>query len=317
MPDLNLLRVLAVVVDEGSATRAAVRLNVTQSAVSNSLARLRELFGDPLMTRRGRGLAPTPLATSLLEQLGPALLRMEEVVRAHRSFDPRTSTRRFTLACTDAHHFHDVPRLVEAFERRLPQAALRIVSPDVVAAGDPRSADAIDATLIPAFGVPSGQPHESVYEEGFGWVVRREHPSVGERVDLDDLRRLRHVDTLVAAGRGGVGHEFAAKTFAPLGLVRDIVLSVPTFSAAALAVARSDGITGLPQTLAEILCTLLPLRIVQTPFPAITFPMCLTWSERSDGDPGARFFRALVRSTLRRERAPSGAVPRKRRGGAR
>lgn len=306
--DLNLLRVLAIVLEEGSATRAAARLHVTQSAVSNALARLREMFGDPLMTRKGRGLAPSPLATSLLAQLGPALRRVEDVVRVHRSFDPRTSTRRFTLGCTDAHHFHDVPRLLEAFERRMPRASLHIVSPDTIAA---RSAEAIDATLIPAFGVAPGVPHAPVYAEGFAWVVRRDHPRVGESVDLDDLRRLRHVDTLIADGRGGVGHEFATRAFARLGLVRDIVSSVPTFSAAALAVARSDAITGLPRTLAEILCTLLPLRIVGTPFPAVTFPMCLTWPEVADADPGARCFRALVLETLRRDDAPP---PARRRG---
>src|SRR5690606_8352979 len=132
--DLNLFRVLAIVLEVGSATRAAARLHVTQSAVSNALARLREMFGDPLMTLKRRGLARMLLASRLLAQLGPALRGDEDVVRVHRSFDPRTSSRRYTLGCTDAHHFHDVPRLLEAFERRMPRASLHIVSPDTIAA---------------------------------------------------------------------------------------------------------------------------------------------------------------------------------------
>src|SRR6187399_20424 len=106
--DLNLFLVLHSVLVEGSVTRAARKLSVTQSAVSNALARLRELLGDPLFVRHGRGLVPTPRA----EALAPVMRRaMEELQTAldGSDFVPETSTRRFTLCWSDAQTIAHLP----------------------------------------------------------------------------------------------------------------------------------------------------------------------------------------------------------------
>lgn len=298
--DLNLLRVLNIVLESGGATEAARRLHVTQSAVSNSLARLREMFKDPLLTRVGKGLAPTPLAKSLMPLLAGAIHQVGRAVQSHMTFDPATAMRRFTLGCTDAHHFHDVPRIAALFSRKLPNSELRIVSPDFMESSDGLASGEIDAALFPRPAVPHGQPFEELYSEGFAFVVRRNHPGVGKRLTVAQFNALRHIDTLVVQGRGGVGHRIAGEAFAHLGIVRNIALSVPTFSAAAMAAARSDYVAGLPDSLAEILCGLLPLRRVHVPLPPFALPMCLTWHARSDSDPGCRFFRSVVVGALKR-----------------
>src|SRR6185312_1625580 len=95
--DLNLLLVLHAVLDEGSATRAAKRLNVTQSAVSNALARLRALLGDPLVVRSGKGLVPTPRGAELAPELAAVMARLESALD-RGVFVPGASTRTFTLA---------------------------------------------------------------------------------------------------------------------------------------------------------------------------------------------------------------------------
>src|SRR5581483_10445513 len=123
--DLNLFLVLHAVLEERSATRAAARLHVTQSAVSNALARLRQLLGDPLVVRHGRGLVPTPRA----EQLAPLL---------------RDVADRFTMALADSHQATEASRIAQAFTRRLPQAKLRVVSADYLAATNGLSSGDID-----------------------------------------------------------------------------------------------------------------------------------------------------------------------------
>jgi DNA-binding transcriptional LysR family regulator len=306
--DLNLLRVLDTVLREGGATKAARRLHVTQSAISNSLARLRDLFGDPLAVRDGKGLAPTPLARRLMPHLSAALAQVEEAVKAQLAFDPLTSRRRFTLACTDAHHFHDVPRIAERFARAFPRAGLRIVSPDFLDSTDGLGTGEIDAALMPRPGVPDGQPCAELYDEGFAFVVRKGHPTAGKVLTAERFNRLRHVDTLIVQGRGGIGHKIAGDAFSRLGLVRDVALSVPSFGAAALAAARSDLIAGIPARLADILCRILPLRKVRGPWPAPVFPMALTWDARTDADPGSRAFRAVVIGALQ----GTGSAPEKR-----
>src|SRR4029079_1458657 len=100
--DLNLFLVLHAVLEERSATRAARRLHVTQSAVSNALARLRQLLGDPLVVRNGRGLAPTLRAGELQPLLQEVAARLERAMD-RRGFVPEESTRTFTIALADNH----------------------------------------------------------------------------------------------------------------------------------------------------------------------------------------------------------------------
>src|SRR6516225_532896 len=101
--DLNLFVVLHVVLEERSATRAARRLHVTQSAVSNAIARLRSVLADPLVVRSGRGLAPTPRAEELRPFVAQAIAQLQAAVDRGAAFVPEASERRFTLALTDNH----------------------------------------------------------------------------------------------------------------------------------------------------------------------------------------------------------------------
>src|SRR5450755_3878191 len=128
--DLNLFVVLHAVLEERSATRAARRLNVTQSAVSNALGRLRAALGDPLVVRSGRGLVPTPRATEVAPVVAQAIAHLQTVVDRGRGFDPSESTRTFTVAAADNHQTSEAPRIATAFVKGLPRAALRMVSAD-------------------------------------------------------------------------------------------------------------------------------------------------------------------------------------------
>src|SRR5215471_12294499 len=118
--DLNLFVVLHAVLEEQSATRAAKRLNVTQSAVSNALARLRTVLGDPLFVRRGRGLVPTPRAEELAPILAQAMGHLERAVDQGQAFVPEASTRTFTLAAADNHQTSEGARIAEAFAKKVP-----------------------------------------------------------------------------------------------------------------------------------------------------------------------------------------------------
>jgi len=111
--DLNLFLVLHAVLEERSATKAAARLHVTQSAVSNALGRLRQLLGDPLVVRHGRGFVPTPRA----EQLAPLLRDVADrlaVAFDRGGFVAEESTRTFTIALADSHQACEGPRIAQA-----------------------------------------------------------------------------------------------------------------------------------------------------------------------------------------------------------
>ena len=127
--DLNLLLTLDAVLSEGSVARAALRLHVTPSAVSNALARLRSLLDDPLLVRSGRGVVPTPRSM----ELAPVIKRMlSEVERAlcTEGFNPATTTRRFTVAVSDAGQISWLPRFGRFMSAEMPRASLRVIGID-------------------------------------------------------------------------------------------------------------------------------------------------------------------------------------------
>lgn len=294
--DLNLFLVLDAVLTEGSATAAARRLHVSQSAVSNALARLREIVGDPLLVRSGRGLVPTPVAVELAPRIALALGELRAALSRERGFDPATSARCFTIALTDNQEVSDLPRIVARFEQRLPRASLRVVTVERLLSSDGLAAGLVDVALAPAAVIGPGLLQAPLYAEAGVLVVRRGNRKVGRRLDRAAFEATPYVDVQVL--EGSTGQRLAREALARAGLTQRIVLTVPHFMAAAVAVSRTDWMTGLPRRLAAALTRHLGLRAVTAPVEPPRFPLALHWHMRTDGDPGARYFRALVITAL-------------------
>ena len=119
--DLNLLKVFEALMTEGSVTRAANALCMTQPAVSNALARLRDSLDDPLFVRAGNGVIPTQRAAVLWSELGEALDRMRGALDAE-AFDPARATMEFSLSMSD-YIAGIVPPLFGRLEQSAPQRA--------------------------------------------------------------------------------------------------------------------------------------------------------------------------------------------------
>ena len=290
--DVNLLVVLDAVLDERSVARAARRLHVTPSAVSNSLARLRALLGDPLVIRSGRGVVPTPRALALAPALAQALRALAQVVDGD-GFDPATTQRQFTLAVADAGQVVRLPAIAAAMAAQMPRARLRVVGIDTMVATGGLAGTAVDAAIGVAEKMP-GNHAQPLYEERTVLVARREHPA-GPRVSKQALAGLRHVDVHVTPGLGDAAITAA---FAALGIPREVALVVPTFAAAAAVIAATDLVGSLPASVVEMLGPRLGLRTVASPVPAMTHPMHLVWHERTHRDPAQQAFRALVLRSL-------------------
>lgn len=295
--DLNLLAVLHTVLVERNVARAAARLHVTPSAVSNSLARLRDLLGDPLLTRQGRGLVPTPRALELEPVLSRALNELERAVRG-ATFDAASCNRVFTLAAADVVQLAWVPRLASAMASALPNAGLRVVGIDaLVSLGDLASPE-IDVHVGVA-GKGPGLHAETLREEPSLLVARRGHPAAARKLTARALGELRHVRVEMVPGKG-FKDPFAA-AFARAGVQRTVALSVPTFSAAAEVVARTDYVTMIPAPLFAARATPLGLRELRVALPTHVTRFSLSWHERTHEDPAARAFRELVRKAVHEE----------------
>ncbi len=292
--DLNLLLVLHAVLTERSVARAAARLHVTPSAVSNALARLRAALGDRLVTRVGRGIAPTPRALELAPALARTLGELERAVAGVR-FDPAHTTRTYTLGIAEPGQLAWLPRITARLRVAMPRARLRVVSIDsMLALGDLASPEVDLHVGVPATG--PGIHAEPLTRERTVLVARRRHPAAGKRLSPTALGALAHVVVQLLPGRGLRDHATAAYDRA--GIARDVVVAVPSFTAAAAIAAGTELVATIPQSILATHGRRLGLVALRTPLPETSVPIALCWHERTDDDPAARALRELVRAAI-------------------
>jgi DNA-binding transcriptional LysR family regulator len=295
--DLNLFRVFQAVLEEGSTVRAAKRLSVTQSAVSNALARLRHAVGDPLFVRSGRGLVPTPRAEEMRPAVTEALCKLDGVLGD--SFDPKTTTRSFAIAGSDHHQAADIPRLARSFMKRMPKAQLHVVSVDYLLSSDGLANGTVDAVIAPDGSAGPGLHSTPLFRESSGLYVRAGHPALGPRLSLKDLEGLGHIDVHLTLGKAGDTNRAVSSKLMELGFARRIDVITPSFGTAAMIAAATDCVAWLPTHAARLYQRLLGLRELRSVLPAFNVGCSLLWHQRTVADPGAAYFRDVVVRTLR------------------
>ncbi|HTJ81863.1 MAG TPA: LysR family transcriptional regulator [Polyangiaceae bacterium] len=291
--DLNLLLVLETVLAERSVVRAAHRLRVTPSAISNALARLRAHLGDPLIARKGRGIVPTPRALELAPILSRTLAEIDQALHG-AAFDPATSTRSFSLAVADAGQLVRIPGLARLMAVEMPHARLRVLGIDSLVSLGGLSGTEVDV----AIGVDERGPGvhlEALFDEPTALVARRDHPVARRRLSKAKLESLRHVAVEMAPGKGF--RDATRAVYARAGIARDAAITVPTFHAAAAIVAGTDYVATLPRSLVEVLAPKWDLVTIG-PTPPHVVTMYLRWHDRTHADAAMIAFRALVRRAV-------------------
>lgn len=293
--DLNLLLVVATVLEERSATRAAQRLHVTQSAVSNALKRARVLFGDPLVVREARGLTPSPRAAELLPALRGWLEEARRLVANAAAFDPNTSTRRFTIACADAVAIALLEPILALLRRRAPRASLRLLTLERLLAEDALARGDADLLIgIPPV-LPPGHAASLVYREPLMCIVRRDDRRVTKRLGLDLYASLPHVELALF----GAVDEAVDRALARRGRAREVAVTLPHFATVPLAVLAIGGVATVGARLARAFASWMPLRVLAPPVRLAPIEIRQVWHRRSDADPAAVFLRGLVEAAGR------------------
>ena len=306
--DLNLLVVLETVLAEQSVARAARRLHVTPSAVSNALARLRVALNDPLVVRNGRGIVPTPRAAALAPALRRALEDLGCAIQGE-GLDPSSTTRQFTLAIADAAQLVQAPRLASDFAKEMPRARLRVVGIDTLLSSGGLSGTEVDLAVAALEDKTPGVHTKALYKEHAALVARLEHPLADATVSKRLLGELRHVEVQTAPGRGYRG---LASAYAQQGIDRDVALVVPSFTAAAAIVAATDFVATLPESFVARFGEAFGVTKLAVSAPRLSVAIKLAWHERTAHDPLMRVFREIVETAVRGSRASKqagGVVP--------
>lgn len=294
--DLNLLVVLEAILQEHSATRAAARLHVTQSAISSALRRLRELFGDPLMVRTRHGFVPTQRALQLAPELERVLAGARALL-APAERDPSRVPRTFSVAATDAISVVIIPRLLPAMRRHMPLARLRLITVEQAFATDGLARGEVDLLIGIPPTLPAGCSYEPLYEDEIVCVTRADHPAFrrSKRLTLDLYTSLPHVGVALF----GTPDDRVDRALARIARTRKIALTVPHFSSIPYAVAHSDCVAILGRRLAQVYAKPFGLRIHTPPVPLPQLTVQQIWHNRSTHDPGLLRLRELLRASTR------------------
>lgn len=281
--DLNLLVSLNILIEEANVTRAAARLGVSQPGLSAQLARLRELFGDPLLvpSETGRGMLPTVRALELREPLYAALKDLETVLRRPSKFDPRSDTRTFSIAASDNATIVLGLALIERLRSSAGpgiRVAFQNIRNDLIGAQLERGD--IDILIGSEKIVPTAMKARKLYDERFMHVQRKGHPRGMAQLDLDTYCSLEQV---LISTSGGSFYGFIDEQLEKLGYRSNVVLSVHQFMLAPMIVECTDIVATIPERLAKRFAD--KLDIFELPFAAQGFSLYAAWHPRSQADP--------------------------------
>ncbi|MNF59884.1 Nodulation protein D 2 [compost metagenome] len=266
--DLNLLRILDVLLREQNVSRAAERLALSQPTVSNALARLRELLEDPLLVRIGRRMQPTPKALALEGPIRSALQQIEQTLNVGESFDPRLSRQTFRIAMTDFVEQLCMPELLRHLQDSAPNLRLDITPLAPSLPVDALDRGELDLVLGRFEEIPARFARHHWRSETLQVAVRQGHPLVNDALDLETFLRLRHLWVHGGQTRGMVDQWLGEQ-----GLARQIVYTTPNYLQAAHLVVASDLCVVLPTQLARYFATLLPLQLYDLPFALEAFEL--------------------------------------------
>ena len=291
--DLNLLLVLDAVLAEQSVAGAAKRLHVTPPAVSNALVRLRDALGDPIVTRSGRGIVPTPWALKLGPAIRGALAEIDAAIHGN-AFDPVTADPRITLALADAGQLARLPKIAARLARAMPRATLRVVHVDTMVALGGVAGTEVDVAIGVTHPAP-GLHRKKIYDERSVVIVRRGHPRVADRIGKRELASESHVDVNIALGQSS---KSVVDAYARLGIQRPIAMIVPSFAAALAVVSETDLVATIPESVVTALRGSFGVRVAAAPLKIPPFPMYMSWHERTNRDPAMMRFRELVESSI-------------------
>ncbi|AIW21667.1 LysR family transcriptional regulator [Vibrio coralliilyticus] len=292
--NLNLLRSLQVLLEECHVSRAADRLNITQSAVSRQLAQLRDLCGDPLLVREGNALVPTPRALAMQEKLNLLLGEFEQLLH-DKPFDPQTWKQEFVLSSSDYVAQYIVPDVVAVMVEQSPNVnlAYRLWQPEYLQQFGETGIH-LASTMQPE--KPDNVTSVKIGEDKSVCLMRKSHPlSVKQTLTEEELVGYPHLK-VTGGGDKDSSTDIVLKS---LGFERRIALKVPFFSAAVNALVSSDYLMVVPEHIALNLSANHNLEYRPLPFETEAHQYWLMWHPKYDQDKAHQWMREMVLHAMR------------------
>jgi len=296
--DLNLLKVLQILLEELNVTATAKRLHLTQSAVSKHLARLREMFDDPLFERTAQGLKPTPRSLELAPQLRLLVLQLDQLTRP-TVFDHQSSDRVFSIHLLDTAYSLTFPFFMPQLLTEAPNVRLKTKTWNKQSLDELLNCE-VDMAIacrewdkrspIHIKNIPAQLSHVELIREHSVCLVRASHPTLEQHWDLDTFLRYRHIQVTF----GGMDQWLLDDVLNLADKRRDIAIDMPDFHSAMSLCEQSDLILCAPARYAEKLAQGFKLKVLTIPVRIDSGAYVLLWNKHFDHDLGHKWLRDLI-----------------------
>ncbi|GGB17824.1 LysR family transcriptional regulator [Agarivorans gilvus] len=291
--NLNLLSALYYLLQEQNVTRAAEKMHLSQSAMSKHLAKLREVFGDPLLVRVQGSLQATPKGLELKAQVAPLLDAVESLLH-QQSFEPSLCQRTFTIATSDYVSEHLLPKVIGDIYQQAPQLNIELCNWDHTTYRLLHSGEVdLGMTLPPK---DSTELHASALgTDKLVCLMHQQHPYlINSQASAIDYCRYPHAIVTTGADKNSqIDHYLHSQ-----GLQRQIQFKSSSYHATIQVLCETRFILTLPKKIAQLLVQQRPLAIVELPFNSETFEYSLIWHHRNHHDPAHSWFRQQIHQAM-------------------
>ncbi len=288
--DLNLLVALDVLLKERSVTRAAETLNLSASAVSNALSRLREYFDDELLVQIGRKMELTPRAESLEDSVRDLLLRVDSTLSPPSAFEPAASDRLFRIFASDYTQFVLAPALMTLAARQRSTVRFEF-APQVNHPHRFLERGEADLLIIPTGFMSPDHPREVLYQENFVCMVWRHGALAQGELDFDRYIAAEHVVMQPAGGRADAFEGWFLKRY---GITRRVAVMTYSFVTLPALLVGTDRIATVHERVARRLVGAWPLEIRPTPTKIEPMEQAMQWHKFRTKDPALAWLRDLL-----------------------
>ncbi|MFT0532128.1 LysR family transcriptional regulator [Castellaniella hirudinis] len=305
--DTHLLRILQILLTEQSVSRAAIKLGLSQPAISNSLRRLRDITGDPILVRSKTGMVPTQRGLDLLAHANEALTAIAHITQPPGAFDPATSTREFHLGAPDYLDAMFLPNIAEILRREAPHAKF-IVHPinsdyDYTSGLEDGGLDVVIGNWLE----PPPQMHMArLFDDEVVCMVGSQNPIARRDISLKQYLELPHLAPFPYVSER---QSFIDGYLASQGLRRNIQMTIPYFGQVAGMLLRTDLIFTTGRQFAQHYARYLPITILRSPFDFPAMRFYLLWHRRCHGATEVIWLRQCIVRVAAMLQASLGAPP--------
>ncbi|AHL75824.1 LysR family transcriptional regulator [Stutzerimonas stutzeri] len=281
--DLNLFIVFDAIYTEANLTRAGQIVGITQPAVSNALARLRETFNDPLFVRTAQGMVPTPMAQNIIGPVRNALQLLRVSVQESRTFNPLQANKTFRISMTDLTEAVVLPPLFQRLRRLAPNVKIESMLAKRRETTKELAAGRLDFAMDAPLNTDPQVRHVKLLEDRYVCAMRRGHPLAKDKLNVEEYLSLSHIH--ISSRRSGLGMVDLA--LGKMGQQRKIALRSQHYMMATQVIQQTDMAVTVPERFAR------RHDLHQIPLPVDIPPLetHIYWHESTDQDPANRWMR--------------------------